>query len=83
MTELRSHIVGGMTVEDVCGSHAYFAALNDPNTFHRAPMLSQSVACTMISLKPLESRNTTFAQYAVMYQYWTYLEMSTQSDQGE
>jgi hypothetical protein len=72
MTELRSHIAGGMTVEDVCGPHAYFAALDDEDTFHRAPMLSQIVARTVISLKPSESRKTTFTQYAVMYQYWTY-----------
>ena len=72
MTELRNHIAGGMSVEEVCGPHAYFAALDDEDTFHRAPMLSQIVARTVISLKPSESRKTTFTQYAVMYQYWTY-----------
>lgn len=72
MTELRSHIAGGMAVEDVCSPHAYFAALDDEDTFHRAPMLSQIVARTVISLKPSESRETTFTQYAVMYQYWSY-----------
>jgi hypothetical protein len=72
VTELRSHIAGGMTVEDVCGPHAYLAALDDADTFHRAPMLSQFVARTVISLKPSESRKTTFTQYAVMYKYWSY-----------
>lgn len=72
MTELRNHIAGGMSVEDVCGPHAYFAALDDEDTFHRAPILSQIVARTVLSLKPSESRRTTFTLYAVMYQYWTY-----------
>jgi hypothetical protein len=72
MTELRSHIASGIAVEDVCGPHAYFAALDDEDTFHRAPLLSQIVARTVISLKPSESRKTTFTQYAVMYKYWTY-----------
>ena len=72
MAELRNDIANGIAVEDLCGAHAYFAALDDEATFLRAPKLSQIVARTVISIKPAEPWRTTFTQYAVMYQYWTY-----------
>ena len=49
MAELRNDIANGIAVEDLCGAHAYFAALDDEATFLRAPKLSQIVARTVIS----------------------------------
>lgn len=69
MTDLQNDIAGGIAVEDLCGPHPYVGALDDENTFHRAPKLSQIVARMVVSLKPAESK-TTFTQYAMMYKYW-------------
>lgn len=70
MTELQADILSGIPVEDLCGSHPYIAALDDAETFHRAPKLSQITARTIASLKPAEG-NTTFTQYAMMYWFWS------------
>lgn len=69
MAELRNDIANGVAVEELCGSHPYIAALDDADTYHRAPKLSQIAARTIASIKSSDA-STTFTQYAMMYWFW-------------
>lgn len=68
--ELTSHVVNGMNIHDLCGDHAFLGALDDAETFHRAPILSQQIARIVHSIRAGHG-STTFTHYALMHWYWS------------
>ena len=58
-TNLESHLARGVSVEELCGTHAYLGALDDEVSFSRAPLLSQQLAHIVHDIKP-DYENDTF-----------------------
>lgn len=67
--EMRDDLACGVDIDDLCGTHAYIGALDDEDTFYRAPKLSQIVARIIGSIKSTDA-STTFTQYAMMHWFW-------------
>ena len=69
-TDLESHIARGVSVEDLCGTHAFLGALDDEVAFSRAPLLSQQIASIIHDFKP-DYEKEAFTRYALMHWYWS------------
>lgn len=68
--ELSNDIASGITTEALCGPHAFIGALDDEETFKRAPKLSQVVASMVNNIKAGES-GPDITKYAIMWLHWT------------
>jgi hypothetical protein len=66
---LIADVSAAMDLDDLCGPHAFIGALDDEDTFNRAPRLSQVVARIVQSIK-VDEGSSTFTQYAIMHWYW-------------
>ncbi|KAF2722165.1 hypothetical protein K431DRAFT_302773 [Polychaeton citri CBS 116435] len=71
ITELKKKIGEGADGEDLCGPHAYIAALYDEATFMRAPQLSKMVVSIVNSIRSEDSSPAAVVTtYATMWLYW-------------
>lgn len=67
---LENSMAAALRVEDITGSHAYLGALDSPEVFQRAPLLSQTMASIIHTIKGGEGP-TTMTMYALMHWYWS------------
>lgn len=67
--DLQTEISKGFSIDSICGSHAYVAALTEESVYDDAPTLSKLMARLVKSVKSTDS-NTSITMFAMFWTHW-------------